>query len=100
MFHRRGQTPALTTNSYVNVLIALRWALHELAWMSELPKLVHLIRREDIPRLPYRLPHPLSPEQDHQLQQEFFRRNDLGANVFLLIRHTESFGERSAVWSM
>jgi integrase len=88
MSHRRAQTPALTTNSYINVLIALRWTLHELAWMSELPGLVHLIRREDIPRLPYRLPRPLSPEQDHQLQQEFLRRNDLGGNVFLLIRHT------------
>ena len=61
MSHRRAQTPALTTNSYINVLIALRWTLHELAWMRELPGLVHLIRLEDIPRLPYRLPRPLSP---------------------------------------
>ena len=85
---RRSQTPALTTNSYINLLIALRWTLHELAWMNELPDLAHLIRREDIPRLPYRLPRPLSPEQDQLLQREFLRRNDLGANVFLLMRHT------------
>jgi integrase len=85
---RRSQTPALTTNSYINLLIALRWTFHELAWMNELPDLAHLIRREDIPRLPYRLPRPLSPEQDQLLQREFLRRNDLGANVFLLIRHT------------
>jgi hypothetical protein len=32
--------------------------------MSQLPELTHLIRREDIPGLPYRLLHPLSPEQD------------------------------------
>lgn len=88
MSHRRSQTPALTTNSYINLLIGLRWTLHELAWLNELPDLAHLIRREDIPRLPYRLPRPLSPEQDQLLQQEFLRRNDLGANVFLLIRHT------------
>jgi len=85
---RRSQTPALTTNSYINLLIALRWTFHELAWMNELPDLAHLIRREDIPRLPYRLPRPLSPEQDQLLQREFLRRNDLGANAFLLIRHT------------
>jgi integrase len=88
MAHRRSQTPALTTHSYINLLIALRWTLHEVAWLQELPELAHLIRREDIPRLPYRLPRPLTTEQDRLLQQEFLRRNDLGANVFLLIRHT------------
>jgi integrase len=88
MAHRRSQTPPLTTNSYINLLIALHWTLHELAWLQELPELAHLIRREDIPRLPYRLPRPLTTEQDRLLQQEFLRRNDLGANVFLLIRHT------------
>jgi integrase len=85
---RRSQKPALTINSYINLLIALRWTLHELAWITQFPELAHLIRREDIPRLPYRLPRPLSPEQDEALQQEFLRRNDLGANAFLLIRHT------------
>ena len=88
MSRRRSQTPPLTTASYINLLIALRWTLHELAWMNELPQLAHLIRREDIPRLPYRLPRPLTAEQDQLLQQEFLRRNDLGANVFMLIRHT------------
>jgi len=88
MSRLRSQTPALTTASYINPLIALRWTFHELAWTHELPDLAHLIRREDIPRLPYRLPRPLTAEQDQLLQQEFLRRNDLGANVFLLIRHT------------
>jgi integrase len=88
MARRRSQAPPLTTNSYINVFIALRWTFHELAWINELPELAHLIRREDIPRLPYRLPRPLSPEQDQLLQREFLRRNDLGANAFLLIRHT------------
>lgn len=88
MSRLRSQTPALTTASYINLLIALRWTFHELAWTHELPDLAHLIRREDIPRLPYRLPRPLTTEQDQLLQREFLRRNDLGANVFLLIRHT------------
>jgi site-specific recombinase XerD len=88
MSRLRSQTPALATASYINLLIALRWTLHELAWTHELPELAHLIRREDIPRLPYRLPRPLTGEQDQLLQREFLRRNDLGANVFMLIRHT------------
>jgi integrase len=88
MSRRRSQTPALTINSYINLLITLRWTFHELAWTQELPELAHLIRREDIPRLPYRLPRPLTAEQDQLLQRQFLRRNDLGANVFLLIRHT------------
>jgi len=34
------------------------------------------------------MPRPLTAEQDQLLQQEFLRRNDLGGNVFLLLRHT------------
>jgi integrase len=37
---------------------------------------------------PTPLPRPLTPEQDQLLQQEFIRRNDLGGNVFLLLRST------------
>jgi integrase len=84
----RSQTPPLVTASYFNRLIALRPVLNELAWTEQLAELAHLIRREDIPRLPQRLPRPLTKEQDELLQQEFLRRNDLGGNVFLLIRHT------------
>ncbi len=45
-------------------------------------------RREDMPRTPQSLPRPLTAEQDQLLQQEFLRRNDLGGNVVLLLRHT------------
>ena len=58
-----------------------RWPLH-------LPQLAHLLRREDIPRPPQRVPRALPPWQDQALQQELLRRNDLGSNVFLLLRHT------------
>jgi len=51
-------------------------------------ELAHLIRSDDLPRVPQRLPRPLTAEQDKLLQQEFLRRNDLGGNAFLLIRHT------------
>ena len=88
MSRLHSQTPALATASYINLLIALRGICNELAWTEQLPELAHLIRREDIPRLPQRLPRPLTAEQDELLQKEFLRRNDLGGNAFLLIRHT------------
>src|SRR5258708_1835665 len=87
-FRLHSQVPPLVTASYINLLIALRGICNELAWTEQLPELAHLIRREDIPRLPQRLPRPLTAEQDELLQKEFLRRNDLGGNAFLLIRHT------------
>src|SRR3989442_1190810 len=88
MSRLHSQVPPLVTASYINLLVALRGICNELAWTEQLPELAHLIRREDIPRLPHRLPRPLTAEQDELLQQEFRLRNDLGGNVFLLIRHT------------
>ena len=88
MSHLRAQAPPLVTASYINLLLALRRIFEELAWMEQHPELAHLIRTQDIPRLPHRLPRPLTADQDQLLQQEFLRRNDLGANAFLLIRHT------------
>ena len=84
----RSQSPPLATASCINLLIHLRCIFNELAWTTRLPELAHLIRREDVPRLPRRLPRPLTAQQDQLLQQEFLRRNDLGGNAFLLIRHT------------
>ena len=83
-----SQTPPLATAYYINRLIHLRGILHALAWSEQLPHLAHLFRREDIPRAPQRLPRALTPLQDQLLQKELLRRNDLGGNVFLLLRHT------------
>jgi len=88
MSRLHSQVPPLGTASYIIRLITLRPILNELAWIEQLPELAHLIRREDIPHAPQRLPRPLTAEQDQLLQQEFLRRNDLGGNVFLLMRHT------------
>src|ERR1019366_6500705 len=66
----------------------LRGILAELAASTPLPELARLLRRQDIPRAPQRLPRALPMQQDHLLQQELLRRNDLGANVLLLLRHT------------
>jgi site-specific recombinase XerD len=88
MSRLRSQSPPLVTASYINRLIALRAVFTELAWTQQLPQLAYLIRREDVPHHPQRLPRPLTAEQDQLLQREFVDRNDLGGNVFLLIRHT------------
>lgn len=88
MSHLRSKVRPLSTASYINQLIALRSLFNELAWSEELAELIRLIRREDFPRPPQRLPRPLTLQQDQLLQQEFRRRNDLGGNVFLLLRHT------------
>src|SRR5436190_15048501 len=88
MSRLHSQAPPLSTASYITRLIALRSICNELAWTEQLSELTHLIRREDIPRLPRRLPRPLTTQQDQLLQQEFLRRNELGGNAFLLIRHT------------
>jgi integrase len=73
---------------YIARLLLMRCMLQELAWNAQIPDLAHLIRREDIPREPQRLPRALTPQQDQLIQQELLRRNDLPSNVLLLMRHT------------
>jgi integrase len=84
----RSQNPPLAPTVYICRLLLLRCILEELAWTAQLPDLAHLIRREDVPRAPQRLPRALTAQQDQLIQQELLRRNDLPANVFLLLRHT------------
>jgi len=86
--HLRSHTPPLAAAVYVCRLLFLRSILQELARTPQLADLAYLIRREDIPRIPQRLPRPLTAEQDRLIQKELLRRNDLPANVFLLLRHT------------
>ena len=88
MARMRTQTPPLATSTCIGRLTTLRAIFNELAWTHQLADLAHLIRREDIPRAPQSLPRPLTAEQDQLLQQELLRRNDLGGNVFLMLRHT------------
>ena len=82
--HLRSLAPAV----YINRLTHLRRILEELAWTAQLPELAHLISRADSPRPPQRLPRALTAQQDQLIQEELLRRNDLPANIFLLLRHT------------
>lgn len=82
--HLRSLAPAV----YISRLMHLRCILEELAWTAQIPELARLIRREDSPRPPQRLPRSLTAQQDQSIQQELLRRNDLAANVILLLRHT------------
>ena len=86
--HMRSQNPPLAPDVYICRLLLLRCILQELAWTAQLPELAHLIRREDVPRSPQRLPRALTAQQDQLIQKELLRRNDLPSNVFLLLRHT------------
>ncbi|MGO9260212.1 MAG: tyrosine-type recombinase/integrase, partial [Bryobacteraceae bacterium] len=88
MTRMRSQFPPLAPVTYITRLIFLRGILAELASSAQLPELAQLLRRQDVPRAPRRLPRALTMEQDQRLQQELLRRNDLGANLFLLLRHT------------
>jgi integrase len=84
----RSRVPPLAPVTYISRLISLRGILSELARNAQLPELAQLLRRQDVPRPPRRLPRALAGQQDQLLQQELLRRNDLGANVLLLLRHT------------
>jgi site-specific recombinase XerD len=86
--HLRSPTPPLAPAVYINRLTHLRRILEELTWTAQLPELARLIRREDFPRTPQRLPRALTAQQDQLIQQELLRHNDLPANIFLLLRHT------------
>jgi integrase len=86
--HLHSRTPPLAPAVYISRLMHLRCILEELAWAAQLPELSHLIRREDSPRPPQRIPRALTAQQDQLIQQELLRRNDLAANIFLLLRHT------------
>lgn len=69
-------------------IISLRRLMEELAWLHELPSLTRLFHPDDLPQRNYRLPRPLSPEQDRLIQEELLRRNDVASNALLLVRHT------------
>ena len=73
---------------YIARLLLMRCMLEELAWNAQLPDLAHLIRREDIPRAPQRLPRALTPQQDQLIQQELLRRNALPSTVLRRMRPT------------
>lgn len=86
--HLRSHTPPFAAITYRNRILFLRILLQELAVMAKLPELACLLRRGDLPRRPQRLPRAFTAEQDQLIQQELLGRNDLAANIFLLLRHT------------
>jgi site-specific recombinase XerD len=86
--HLHSHQPPLATSSLLTRILFLRGILLRLAWTAHVPELACLLHREDAPRRPRRLPRPLTAQQDEAVQRELVRRNDLAANVFLLLRHT------------
>jgi len=84
----RLHIPPLSNSTHAQLVIRLRRLFEELAWTQQLPALAHLLIPDDIPRTHHYLPRPLTPEQDHLIQAELLRRNDLPSTVLLLQRHT------------
>jgi site-specific recombinase XerD len=81
------QQPPLSNKTRINLLLCLRRLLEDLAANGH-PLAPDLIRREDFPPPPHYLPRPLSPQDDHLLQLELRRTDDLLANALLLTRAT------------
>jgi site-specific recombinase XerD len=79
--------PPMGTHTRQQRLLCLRRLLNDLAAQGH-PLRPGLIIREDFPALPEYLPRPLSPEDDHRLQEELRRKDDLYANALLLTRVT------------
>ena len=68
------RNPSLVLAAYVNKLIRLRRIFEELAWLQQIPDLVHLLRREDTPRAEKCLPRAFTSLQDQLIQQELLAR--------------------------
>jgi site-specific recombinase XerD len=81
------QRPGLCNQTRVTHLVTLRRLFHDLAANGHRIQ-PDLIRLSDFPRVPKYLPRALGPDDDHRLQQELRRADDLYANALLLIRAT------------
>jgi len=77
--------PPLAAATRLNRLLCLRRLLEGMADLPHPPRPA-LIRSEDLPRCDFRLPRPLSMDDDQRLQQGLRAANDLLANALLLQR--------------
>lgn len=82
MAHRQ---PPLSVSSRLKQLLCLRRLLDDLADLPHPPPPA-LIRREDLPRCDFKLPRPLTSDDDQRLQLCLRQRNDLLSNALLLQR--------------
>ena len=69
-------------------LFYVRRLLIDLAHSGKYTLQEELIVQADLPRPDHYLPKPLSPEDDHLLQQHLRAQDDLSSNALLLLRHT------------
>jgi len=81
------QRPTLCNQTRLQYLVDLRRLFNDLAANGHRIQ-PDMIRVADLPRVPKHLPRALSPDDDHRLQEELRRADDLYANALLLIRAT------------
>ena len=67
--HLRSRKPPLAPATYILRILLLRGIFRELAWSEKLPQMAYLLRCQDVPHAPQRLPRPLPAEQDQAIQQ-------------------------------
>lgn len=79
--------PPLASGTRLNTIIAVRRLLNDLA-VSNSRMREGLLVREDFPPVDKYLPKPLSPEEDHKLDQQLRKNDDLCSNAMLLLRAT------------
>jgi site-specific recombinase XerD len=79
--------PPLSARYRLQQLLCLRRLFDGMADLPHPPR-PGLIRPDDLPRVDFRLPRPLSAEDDQRLQQALGADNDLLANALLLQRGT------------
>jgi len=77
--------PPLSARYRLQQLLCLRRLFEDMADLPHPPR-PGLIRPDDLPRVDFRLPRPLSAEDDQRLQQALRADNDLLANALLLQR--------------
>lgn len=79
--------PPLSASSRLQRLLCLRRLLDDLADLPHPPPPA-LIRRQDLPRRDFKLPRPLTSDDDQRLERRLRERNDLLSNALLLQRGT------------
>jgi site-specific recombinase XerD len=86
--HLAARDPALSKTTRRAYLLCVRRLLMALACSGRYALQEGLIVQTDLPRPDHYLPKPLSPENDHLLQQHLRAQDELSSNALLLLRHT------------
>lgn len=86
--HLHERQPPLANKTRLDIIILVRRVLNDLAANNRYRVREGLLIRGDCPPVDKYLPKPLSPEDDHKLEQQLRKDDDLCSNGLLLLRAT------------